>query len=85
MPSRLRRKSKADLTEALQSLANAFQAEADRQQSERIDLARSAALKEREAMLLACPVSWPATMTAQMSSNYHGEMVILNAAQSQQK
>ena len=80
MPTRLRRKSKANLSDALQSLANAFQAEADRQQTERIEVARTTALKEREAMLQACPVSWPATMTEQMSSNYHRELVAVNGA-----
>jgi len=80
MPTRLRRKSKANFSDALQSLANAFQAEADRQQSERIEIARNIAIKERERMLLACPVSWPATMTQDMTSNYHPGFVAINGA-----
>lgn len=80
MPNRLRRKSKANLNDAVQALANAFQAEADRQQHERVEIARLEALKEREAIFLSCPVSWPATMTEEMSDNYHHELVVLNGS-----
>ena len=31
-------------------------------------------------MLLACPVSWPATMTQDMTSNYHPGFVAINGA-----
>ena len=83
MPNRLRRKSKANLNDALQALANACQAEADRQQHERVETARLEALKEREAIFLSCPVSWPAMMTEEMSENYHRQLVVLNGSAGQ--
>ena len=81
MPNRLRRKSKANLNDALQALANAFQVEAERQQHEKVESARSAALKEREAIFLACPVSWPKMMTEEMSENYCRGLVVLNGTE----
>jgi hypothetical protein len=81
MPNRLQRKSKANLNDALQALANAFQVEAERQQHEKVESARLVALKEREAIFLACPVSWPMMMTEEMSENYCRGLVVLNGTE----
>lgn len=72
MPNRLRRRRKRSMTDALISLEQAFQAEAARQERERlIECARITALQEREATLRTCPVTWPATMIREMESHYH--------------
>jgi hypothetical protein len=72
MPNRLRRRRKRSMTDALISLEQAFQAEAARQERERlVECARIVALQEREAMLQTRPVAWPATMVKEMESHYH--------------
>ena len=62
------------MNEALISLGQAFQAEAARQERERvIEHARAVALLEREATLHAYPVSWPVTMMQEMQV-YYGDI-----------
>lgn len=62
------------MTEALMSLKQAFEAEAARQERERIvDCARSIALLDREIALHAYPFSWPATMMQEMQV-HHGDI-----------
>ena len=71
MPNRLRRRTQQNITDALISLEHAFQAEAARQQRERmIENARITALHEREAALHASALSWPVTMMEEMQSHY---------------
>jgi hypothetical protein len=74
MPNRLRRRSRQNMMDALISLEHAFQAEAARQQRERIENARIDALREREAALNSGALSWPVTMMQEMQSHY-GEVV----------
>ena len=71
MPNLLRKKSKLPTENAISSLAQAFQAESARQKREQtVDYARMAALREREDVLRASPVAWPATMVYEMRSHY---------------
>ena len=79
MPNRLRRRSRQNMTDALISLEHAFQAEAARQQRERIENARIAALHEREAALHADALSWPVTMMKEMQS-HDGDVVVFTVA-----
>lgn len=74
MPNKLRRRSQRALTEALMSLGEAFQAEAARQERERVvECARSIALLDREITLRESPISWPATMMQEMQV-HHGDI-----------
>ena len=69
---RLRKRPRRnDYLDALISLERACQAEAARQERERVvECARMIALHEREVMLRSSPFVWPATMIEEMSSHY---------------
>ena len=80
MPNRLRRRARQDINDALISLEQAFQAEAARQERERIiEYARITALNERQIALQGGALSWPATMMQEMQS-YYGDVVDLRVA-----